>query len=421
MITWRWLAAPILALAAAVAGADEPESQVLTGPKGETHGVAWSPDGKWLVSGGGDKLLWWWDAASGTAKAKEKAHEDEIFAVAWSRDGKLVATAGKDGDIWIWDANRRKALRKFDDHEGIVSCVAFGNDNTLASGGADGTLRIWDLRTYTQVRSAQLTDKVQGVAFSPDGSRIVTGDEDNIVTVFDSAGLRRQHKMAGHKKQVAGVAFSSDGRLAASGSDDGMVRIWDPATGRAIRSLPGHDALVFSVSFSSDGKRLASGGDDKTIRVWDIATWEELHTLDMPRAVSGVAWSPNGKVLASSCHDSTVVLWFWDRVAPPPDKKDLAKKQLRNLSDALRAFETDKGFLPHSVNSGMVNALQTGPRDGYYRFNREELNARKEVIDPWGNAIVYRSPGARGASYDIYSMGPNGRDDGCAGDDVGNW
>ena len=73
------------------------------------------------------------------------------------------------------------------------------------------------------------------------------------------------------------------------------------------------------------------------------------------------------------------------------------------------------------MNSGMVNAMGLKRGGGYYRFDRSELNERGEAIDPWGKPLVYRSPGSKGAGFDLYSCGPNGRDEGGTGDDVGNW
>lgn len=94
---------------------------------------------------------------------------------------------------------------------------------------------------------------------------------------------------------------------------------------------------------------------------------------------------------------------------------------MKDLDAALKAFQSENGYLPHSVNAGMVVALSGGRRGGYYRFNREELNARNEVIDVWGNPLIYHSPGSKGAAFDVHSCGPNGKDDCGAGDDIGNW
>jgi general secretion pathway protein G len=106
---------------------------------------------------------------------------------------------------------------------------------------------------------------------------------------------------------------------------------------------------------------------------------------------------------------------------PKPDNRDIAKKQIKDLDAALKTFQADTGYLPHSVNSGMVVALSSGRRAVYYRFNRDELNARNEAVDVWGNPLIYHSPGRKGAAFDLFSCGPNGKDECGAGDDIGNW
>ena len=116
------------------------------------------------------------------------------------------------------------------------------------------------------------------VAFSPDGTRIASGSDDNTVRLWDAdTGQPIGQPLTGHTDTVFSVAFSPDGNRIASGSDDNTVRLWDAATGQPIgQPLTGHTDTVSSVAFSPDGKRIASGSDDNTVRVWDADTGQPI-------------------------------------------------------------------------------------------------------------------------------------------------
>jgi hypothetical protein len=154
------------------------------------------------------------------------------------------------------------------------------------------------------------TDWVLGVAFGPDGSRLVSASDDETVRVWDAGTGELLLTLAGHTESVLGVAFSSDGSRLASASDDETVRVWDAGTGELLLTLAGHMGWVRGVAFSSDGSRLASASDDRSVRVWDAETGELLLTLAGHMGwVRGVAFSPDGSRLVSASADETVRVW----------------------------------------------------------------------------------------------------------------
>ena len=180
-------------------------------------------------------------------------------------------------------------------HVGLLTEVAIAPDGTwLASGGEDGTVRIWDPATGQQ--RAALTGHdgaVRAVAIAPDGTWLASAGEDGTVRIWDPATGRQQAAvLTGPDGAVRAVAIAPDGNWLASGGDDGQVRIWDPATGRQ-RSRPrrprpgarltrdrpgvqfaiaGHDGVVSAVAIAPDGTWLASASYDGTVRIWDPAT-----------------------------------------------------------------------------------------------------------------------------------------------------
>jgi WD40 repeat protein len=120
---------------------------------------------------------------------------------------------------------------------------------------------------------------VRAVAFSPDGSTIVSGSEDQTIRVWDARDGTCLKTLTGHSGRVLSVVFSPDGRLLASGSVDRTIRLWDAVSGQCLRILGSHTNSVRSLAFSPDGQTLASGGDDGTIRLWDMHTHELRKTL----------------------------------------------------------------------------------------------------------------------------------------------
>ncbi|KAJ7166772.1 hypothetical protein C8R46DRAFT_951385, partial [Mycena filopes] len=201
-------------------------------------------------------------------------------------------------------------------HTSTVSSVAFSPDGTrIVSGSNDKTVRVWDTETQAQI-GAPLeghTGTVSSVAFSPDGARIVSGADDKTVRVWDTeAQTQIGAPLEGHTGTVSSVAFSPDGTRIVSGSYDNTVRVWDTETQTQIGApLEGHTGGVSSVAFSPDGTRIVSGSYDNTVRVWDTETQTQIgaplegHT----GGVSSVAFSPDGTRIVSGSNDKTVRVW----------------------------------------------------------------------------------------------------------------
>ena len=289
------------------------------GHTGRVTSVAFSPDGKRIVSGSRDHTVKVWDVQTGKELLTLKGHNWDVFSVAFSPDGKRIAEGSLDHTVKVWDAHTGQQLLSLTGHIDIVFSVAFSPDSKrLASGSKDGTVKVWDAHTgREQLTLKGHTGFVTSVAFSPDGKRIALGTSDQTVQVWDAQTGREALTLKGHTRYVSSVAFSPDGTRIVSGSGDpvnsrrpGEVKVWDVQTGQAILTLQGHTLGVTSVAFSPDGTRIASASDDGTVKVWEAHTGQEALSLKGHTwTVQSVAFSPDGKSIASASEDGTVKVW----------------------------------------------------------------------------------------------------------------
>lgn len=240
-------------------------------------------------------------AAEPTPQAGWKYSQPRALrAVAFSPDGRWVATGGHDNVVRLLDAGTGKVARTLAGHTDRVNGLAFSPDGRLlASAGADRTIRLWNPETGAAVRSlAGHTDKVRHVAFSPDGRTLASTSEDRSVRLWDPATGRPGQVLAGHTAASWALAWSPSGDRLASGGSDHTIRLWNPATGAPAGVLQGHTDEVWALAFSPDGRTLFSGSLDSLVKAWDVASGMERRTYSEGTPVLGLAVSPDGSALA---------------------------------------------------------------------------------------------------------------------------
>jgi len=209
----------------------------LTGHTYTVWSVAFRPDGKAIASCSLDGTIRLWDIATGNQLFSFEDHSDSI---AFSPDGKtLVSGGGADDIVTIWDAATGRPLRFF---EGDSSCagsaVAFSPDGgVIASGGYD-TIKLWDAATGRPLRSLEghAGPNVKSIAFSPDG-KIIAGGSYETLKLWDAATGKQLRSLAGHTNWINSIAFSPDGKVFMSGSADATMKLWRIDAHRPLATL----------------------------------------------------------------------------------------------------------------------------------------------------------------------------------------
>jgi Novel STAND NTPase 1/WD domain, G-beta repeat len=242
-----------------------------------------------------------------------------VTSIAFTPHGQILATGNADGTVRLWDLASRRQITALTGPAGAVTSVAFSpHGQILATGNADGTVRLWDLASRRQITAlTRPAGAVTSAAFSPHGQTLATGNADGTVRLWDVAAHRQITALTRPAGAVTSVAFSPDDATLASGGADG-IWLWAPATNPCACGPPAASHLVLAgptgtvnaVAFSPDGTTLATGSTDGTARLWDVATHRQITTLTGPTgAVNSVAFSPDGKTLATGNADHTVRLW----------------------------------------------------------------------------------------------------------------
>lgn len=287
-----------------------PQLGIALGHSKFVNSVAFSPDGRQVLTGSDDTTARLWEVETGREIRRFDGNSAVVNVVAFSPDGRIVLTNSADG-TQLWDVATGRGVRRFDGGSAISTSAAFSPDGQhLLTGSWDKIVRLWDVTTGRKILEFEgHTANVNSVAFSPSSQQVLTGSDDKTACLWEVATGREIRRFEGHIRGVKSVAFSADGQQILTGGDK-TARIWEVATGREIQRFDGQFYGVLSASFSPDRRRVVMSGLDKVARLWDVSTGYEIRRFDEATGVvASVAFSPNGKLLVGG---GTYGARIWD-------------------------------------------------------------------------------------------------------------
>lgn len=289
------------------------------GDRGIADALAFSPDGRLLASGDSLGRVRIWGMPAATEERAFGVREPNFHStcsLAFAPDSKMLAVAAEHG-LGLWDATtgaKIGPLTPATEGFGPLQEVAFSRDGaTLASGGWDYKVRIWDVATRQKKAEFRFDiDSVWCVAMSPDGKLVAAGDDVRLV-LWDLATETSTVLVTapqGPNRSIQSVAFAPDGATLASGGSDGKIRLWDVGARREKAVFSGHPKGVQALAFCRGGKVLASGGYDRTLRFWDPATGKQIgDPRPSGNAVTALAVHPEGNCVAMNGDFGAITLW----------------------------------------------------------------------------------------------------------------
>ena len=398
---------------------DKPELILQTGHTRSANAVAFSPDNRWLASGGRDNVIKLWDLATGYVLRTLYGHSSNVNALAVSPDGKLLASGSgdindkrdlgaftqggvvggaEDTTVRIWSVQTGRQLQVLRGHELPVGAIAFSNDGHSLTSVSGDAVKVWDVSAGTELRS-------QKTKYGKSGMEKLNA-LDSFGCLFGCGNKQKkqeEQRLKNFKLSASKIAVSSNGQVAAVGQPDKAVKLYDAQSGREVRELPFKtipEAENSSLAFSADARLNAFAKTREAVSVQEATTGRELYTVNtgLSKSPQRVQFSADGRFLVTATdYNAGSAMKLWDAATGQ------SIRELKPVADVMGArvisFSRD-GSLIATVTAGSktiriidaatgteLRTLQTGT---IHESTRAEQAAFIKTIDPKTIAILQK-------------------------------
>jgi len=290
--------------------------QTMRGHTEVVFGVAHLPDERRIITCSNDGSLRLWERESGAQIGNDwRDDEDDegVCIIALSPNGETVASGSRGGMVKLWNIETRKVIAKWTGHTKEVWSLCWSRDGgRVVSGSLDGTARMWDVESGETILGPIKTgnENILGVALSPDASNFATGEyNENAIKIWD-ARTGEQLSTLKQDSAVWTLVWTSDQKKLLAGDDNGSITVFDTATWQQIAILEDHTDRVYALSLFQNDRLLASASYDHTARLWNLDTNLPIgRPLQHQGIVYHTAFSADGRFLATACSDANAYVW----------------------------------------------------------------------------------------------------------------
>lgn len=237
-----------------------------------------------------------------------KSVSSMVNSVDFSDNNNFIATGNTDNTVKIWDFETGRMVKNISYHSGRVETVCFHpKERLVLSAGSDSVIYLCNVENGEIIHKYFTEDIVNSLSFRIDGKYFASGGNDMIVKYFKTETGEQVRSFTGHRKMVHCVKVSPDGKFISSGSWDKTMKIWNIENNEMVNELTGQDGDIWSLDYNADGTKLASGGSDGKVIIYNLPSGEIFKTLKLHTDyVKCVSFSPDGKTIASGSWDKTI-------------------------------------------------------------------------------------------------------------------
>jgi len=416
-----------------------PRLVINTGHTDDVSSVAFSPDGKHVLTGSHDQTARIWDVISGREILRLSDHDDWVTSAVYSPDGRFVATGTLGSTITIFSAESGDLVRKIDGGGRFIVSVAYITDGSrIVSADGNGDLAVWSASNGREIRRFHIDAEISAMAVSPDGNSVSLGTTQGSLYLLSLEDGQQIVEFTGfggeadpaHSDAVATIAFSTDGSFVISGGLDGHVARWEVADGQHVfdisAELDGYSDPATALAVSPDGRSFLTGHESGYMHLWSAADGKGLaygHTHEGVR-VNSLAFSTDGAHVVSGAdqgkarlwrvQDGTEILAFEglvdsvEAIDVHPDGRSLAAGS-GYLDKEVSGWSLQQGVnLGRLAGDSRVRSLQFSPDGSWLAYTFDDSES---PISFWNNAaerlIEFSSPFDDEAT--AVSFSPDGR------------